>query len=155
MSPGGFLSWPFAKLRLWSRSFVLHLQRSSSHFTNHLTTLGGASWKRHSDSSIVLAVSPLVLVSTGDLLCIVFGRLRYTDEKPAGATQGPVQGLWLVRSEVKGTLDKLARKRTSISRGKGSMRSKARIKVYHTISPSHPAVESHSAIWSRAHYIFK
>jgi hypothetical protein len=52
----------------------------------------------------LLAVSPLVSVSPGDFLGIIPGRLRYTDTKPAGAIQGPTQGLWLDHSEVKGKL---------------------------------------------------
>jgi len=62
-------------------------------------TFGGKS-----ASTKLLAVSPLVSVSPGDFLGIFSGRLRYTDTKPAGAIQGPVQGLWLDRSEVKGKL---------------------------------------------------
>jgi hypothetical protein len=62
-------------------------------------TLGGKS-----PSAKLLAVSPLVSVSPGDFLGIFPGRLRYADEKPVGAIQGPVQGLWLDRSEVKGKL---------------------------------------------------
>ena len=57
-----------------------------------------------SPSAKLLAVSPLVSVSPGDFLGIFPGRLRYTDEKPAGAIQGPAPGLWLDRSEVKGKL---------------------------------------------------
>jgi hypothetical protein len=53
-----------------------------------------------SASAKLVAVSPLVSVSPGDFLGI--GKLRYTDEKPPGAIQGHVQGLWLDRSEVKG-----------------------------------------------------
>ncbi|PVH67951.1 hypothetical protein DL98DRAFT_599957 [Cadophora sp. DSE1049] len=52
----------------------------------------------------LLAVSPLVSVSPGDFLGVFPGRLRYTATKPTGAIQGPVQGLWLDRSEVKGKL---------------------------------------------------
>jgi hypothetical protein len=63
-------------------------------------TLGGKPL-----SANLLAVSPLVSVSPGDFLGIFPGRLRYTDKKPAGAIQGPVQGLWLDRSEVKGKLN--------------------------------------------------
>jgi hypothetical protein len=59
-------------------------------------TLGGRS-----PSAKLLAVSPLVSVSPGDFLGIFPGRLRYTDEHPAGAIEGPAQGLWLDRSEVK------------------------------------------------------
>jgi hypothetical protein len=62
-------------------------------------TLGGKS-----PSAKLLAISPLVSVFPGDFLGIFPGRLRYTDEKPAGAIQGPAQGLWLDRSEVKGKL---------------------------------------------------
>lgn len=57
-----------------------------------------------SASANLVAVSPLVSVSPGDFLGIFPGKLRYTDEKPPGAIQGPVQGLWLDRSEVKGKL---------------------------------------------------
>ena len=53
-------------------------------------------------SAKLIAVSPLVSVAPGDFLGIFPGKLRYTDEKPPGAIQGPVQGLWLDRSEVKG-----------------------------------------------------
>jgi hypothetical protein len=62
-------------------------------------TLGGRS-----PSAKLLAVSPLVSVFPGDFLGIFPGRLRYTDEHPAGAIEGPAQGLWLDRSEVKGKL---------------------------------------------------
>jgi hypothetical protein len=58
-------------------------------------------------SAKLLAVSPLVSVSPGDFLGIFPGRLRYTDEKPARAIQGPVQGLYLDRSEVKGRLHRM------------------------------------------------
>jgi hypothetical protein len=58
-------------------------------------------------STKLLAVSPLVSVSPGDFLGIFSGRLRYTDKKRAGAIQGPVQGLWLDRSEVKGKLNRM------------------------------------------------
>ena len=51
VSPGEFWSWPLAKLCLLSRLFVRLLQRNSSHFTNHLTTQEGASWKRLSNSN--------------------------------------------------------------------------------------------------------
>jgi hypothetical protein len=53
-------------------------------------------------SAKLVAVSPLVSISPGDFLGIFPGKLRYTDEKPPGAIQGPVQGLWLDRSEAKG-----------------------------------------------------
>jgi hypothetical protein len=62
-------------------------------------TFGGKS-----PSAKLLAVSPLVSVSPGDFLGVFPGRLRYTATKPTGAIQGPVQGLWLDRSEVKGKL---------------------------------------------------
>lgn len=55
-------------------------------------------------STKLVTVSPLVSVSPGDFLGIFPGRLRYTDEKSPGAIQGPVQGLWLDRSVVKGKL---------------------------------------------------
>ena len=58
-------------------------------------------------STDLLAVSPLVSVSPGDFLGIFSGRLRYTDKKLAGAIQGPVKGLWLDRSEVKGKLNRM------------------------------------------------
>jgi hypothetical protein len=57
-----------------------------------------------SPSAKLLAVSPLVSVSPGDFLGLFPGKLRYTDEKAAGAIDGPAQGLWLDRSEVKGKL---------------------------------------------------
>ncbi|KIN08877.1 hypothetical protein OIDMADRAFT_48720 [Oidiodendron maius Zn] len=60
-----------------------------------------------SPSAKLLAVSPLVSVSPVDFLGIFPGKLRYTDEKPAGAIQGPIQGLWLERFEVKGKLDRM------------------------------------------------
>ncbi|KAH7317397.1 hypothetical protein BKA65DRAFT_557602 [Rhexocercosporidium sp. MPI-PUGE-AT-0058] len=62
-------------------------------------TFGGKS-----PSAKLLAVSHLVSVSPGDFLGVFSGRLRYTATKPTGAIQGPVQGLWLDRSEVKGKL---------------------------------------------------
>jgi hypothetical protein len=55
----------------------------------------------------LLAVSPLVSVSLRDFLGIFSRRLRYTDKKLAGAIQGPVQGLWLNCSEVKGKLNRI------------------------------------------------
>jgi hypothetical protein len=57
-----------------------------------------------SPSAKLLTVSPLVSVSPGEFLGISPGILRYTDTKPAGAIQEPIQGLWLDRSEVKGKL---------------------------------------------------
>lgn len=60
-----------------------------------------------SPSAKLLAVSPLVSVSPGDFLGIFPGKLRYTDDKPIGAIQGPAQGLWLERSEVKGRLHRI------------------------------------------------
>ena len=62
-------------------------------------TLGGKS-----PSAKLLTVSPLVSVLPGDFLGIFPGRLRYIEEKPPGAIQGPVPGLWLNRLEVKGKL---------------------------------------------------
>ena len=62
-------------------------------------TLGGRS-----PSAKLLAASPLVSISPGDFLGIFPGKLRYTDVHPAGAIEGPAQGLWLDRSEVKGKL---------------------------------------------------
>ena len=59
-------------------------------------TFGGKS-----PSAKLLAISPLVSGSPGDFLGVLPGRLRYIDTKPVGAIQGPVQGLWLDRSEVK------------------------------------------------------
>jgi hypothetical protein len=55
-------------------------------------------------STKLLALSPLVSISPGDFLGVFPGRLRYTDTMPPGAIHGPVPGLWLDRSEVKGKL---------------------------------------------------
>lgn len=63
---------------------------------------GKKTFEGKTASTKLLAVSPLVSVSPGDFLGIFFGRLRYTDTKPAGAIQGPVQGLLLDCSEMKG-----------------------------------------------------
>jgi hypothetical protein len=66
----------------------------------------GASGKKpltgKSASAKLFAVSPLVSVSPRDFLGIFPGKLRYMNGKQPGAIQGPVQGLWLDRSEVKG-----------------------------------------------------
>ena len=53
-------------------------------------------------STKLLALSPLASISPGDFLGVFPGRLRYTDTMPAGAIHGPVPGLWLDLSEVKG-----------------------------------------------------
>jgi hypothetical protein len=55
----------------------------------------------------LLTVSLLVSVSLRDFLTIFSRRLRYTDKKQAEAIQGPVQGLWLDCSEVKGKLNRI------------------------------------------------
>jgi hypothetical protein len=62
-------------------------------------TLGGKP-----PSTKLLAISPLVSISPGEFLGIFPGRLRYTEVRPTGAIQGPVQGLWLDRTDVKGKL---------------------------------------------------
>jgi hypothetical protein len=54
-----------------------------------------------------LAVFPLVSVSPRDFFGIFSRRLQYTDKKLTGAIQGPVQGLWLDCSEVKGKLNRI------------------------------------------------
>jgi len=63
--------------------------------------------KSKAASTDLLAISPLVSVSPGDFLGIFSGRLRYIDKKLAGVIQGPVQGLWLDCSEVKGRLNRM------------------------------------------------
>ncbi|KAH9209890.1 hypothetical protein DL95DRAFT_394002, partial [Leptodontidium sp. 2 PMI_412] len=55
-------------------------------------------------STKLLALSPLVSISPREFLGVFSGRLRYTDTMPLGAIHGPVPGLWLDRSEVKGKL---------------------------------------------------
>jgi hypothetical protein len=65
---------------------------------------GKKTFSSKTPSAKLLAISPLVSVLPGDFLGIVPGRLQYIDKKSLGAINGPIQGLWLDRLEVKGKL---------------------------------------------------
>ena len=55
----------------------------------------------------LLSVSPLVPVAPGDFLGIFSRKLRYVDQKPSKAIEGPVPGLWLDHSEISGKLNQM------------------------------------------------
>jgi hypothetical protein len=64
--------------------------------------IGGkpASTKRYS-------ISPSVSVDAGDFLEIFSGKLRYVNQRPPRAVEGPVPGLWLDYSEIPGKLNRM------------------------------------------------